>query len=205
MDQTLRAMSDARTVRTLDRLVLFWVALWIVLGAATGITLWRASELGDTVSSSGTTLTTVGTTLRDLSELPLIPDRPGEIGTEVQESAAEITVRGQEVKRQLRLLGVLLGIAVVGIPVTPIVGLYLPLRVRRQREITRLRESLRARPDDEALDAWLEGRARSTLAYEEVERVTRENDGDRVSVSRALADAELRRLGLRRPAAAGTA
>ncbi len=197
-------MSDARTVRTLDRLVLFWVALWIVIGAATGITLWRAAELGDTVSRSGTTLTTVGTTLRDLSELPLIPDRPGEIGTEVQESAAEITVRGQEVKRQLRLLGVLLGIAVVGIPVTPIVGLYLPLRVRRQREITRLRKSLRAHPDDEALDAWLADRARSALAYEEVERVARENEGDRVSVSRALADAELRRLGLRRPSVSGT-
>ena len=54
-------MSDERTVHILDRLVLFWVALWIVLGAATGITLWRAAELGDTVSSSGTTLTTVGT------------------------------------------------------------------------------------------------------------------------------------------------
>ena len=198
-------MSDARTVRTLDRLVLFWVALWIVIGVATGITLWRAAELGDTVSRSGTTLTTVGTTLRDLSELPLIPDRPGEIGTEVQDSAAEITVRGQEVKRQLRLLGVLLGIAVVGIPVTPIVGLYLPLRVRRQREITRLRESLRAHSDDAALDAWLAHRARSTLAFEEVERVTRENQGDRVSVCRALADAELRRLGLRRPSVSDTA
>jgi len=197
-------MSDERTVRTLDRLVLFWVALWIVLGAATGITLWRAAELGDTLSRSGTTLTTVGTSLRDLSELPLIPDRPGEVGTEVQKSAAEITVRGQEVKSQLRLLGVLLGIAVVGIPVTPIVGLYLPLRVRRRREITRLRESLRTHPDDEALDGWLAGRARGTLAYEEVERVTRESEGDRGSISRALADAELRRLGLRRPSVAGT-
>ncbi len=198
-------MSDERTVHILDRLVLFWVALWIVLGAATGITLWRAAELGDTVSSSGTTLTTVGTSLRDLSELPLIPDRPGEVGAEVQKSAAEITVRGQEVKRQLRLLGVLLGIAVVGIPVTPIVGLYLPLRIRRRREVTRLRESLRTHPEDEALVAWLADRARGTLAYEEVERLTSDSGGDPGRISRALADAELRRLGLRAPSAAGTA
>ena len=52
-------------------------------------------------------------------------------------------LRGQEVKSQMRLLGVLLGIALVGIPVTPIVGLYLPLRLRRSREIAGLQRALR--------------------------------------------------------------
>ena len=116
MKSTIRVMSDEWSVRTLDRLVVFWVVLWIVLGAATGITLWRAADLGDTLTTSGNTLTAVGQSLRDLSELPLIPDRPGEVGANVQESAAQITVRGQEVKSQMRLLGVLLGIALVGIP-----------------------------------------------------------------------------------------
>ncbi len=199
MKPTIRVMSDEWSVRTLDRLVVFWVILWFVLGAVTGITLWRAADLGDTLTSSGNTLTAVGQSLRDLSELPLIPDRPGEVGANVQESAAQITVRGQEVKSQMRLLGVLLGIALVGIPVTPIVGLYLPLRLRRGREIARLRSALRDHPDDPEMDNWLAERARSSLVFEEVSRIAREASGDRRAVQRGLADAELRRLGLRRP------
>lgn len=199
MTPTLRAMSDERSVRTLDRLVVFWVILWIVVGAAATITLWRAADLGDTLTSSGTTLTAIGQSLRDLSELPLIPDRPGEIGASVQESAAQITVRGQEVKSQMRLLGVLVGIALVGIPVTPILGLYLPLRVRRGREVARLKRALREHPDDDELDHWLAERARSSLVFEEVSRITRRSAGDQRAVQRGLADAELSRLGLRRP------
>lgn len=198
MQSTLRAISDQRALRALDRLVVFWVVLWVVLGIATGITLWRAADLGDTVSRSGSSLTTIGESLRDLSDLPLIPDRPGEIGTEVQGSASEITARGQEVKRELRLLGVLLGIAVIGIPVTPIVGLYLPLRLRRRREVAQLRRTLRDHDGEEALDRWLAERARGSLVFEDVARIDADSGGDRQAATRALADAELARLGLRR-------
>ena len=200
MTTTLRAMSDPWSVRTLDRLVVFWVALWFVLGAATGITLWRAADLGDTLTNSGNTLTAVGQSLRDLSDLPLIPDRPGEVGADVQKSGAQITLRGQEVKKQMRVLGVLLGIALVGIPVTPILGLYLPLRLRRSREVTRLKTALREHPDDDDLDDWLAERARASLDFEQVTRTAREHHGDQRAVQRSLADAELSRLGLRRPA-----
>ena len=198
MTSTIRAMSDDWSVRTLDRLVVFWAILWIVLGAATGITLWRAADLGDTLTSSGNTLTAVGQSLLDLSELPLIPDRPGEVGANVQESAAQITVRGQEVKSQMRLLGVLLGIALVGIPVTPIVGLYLPLRLRRSRETAHLKQALRDHPDDDELDRWLAERARASLVFDEVSRIVHRGASDERAVQRRLADAELSRLGLRR-------
>ncbi len=193
-------MSDQRALRSFDRLVVFWVVLWVVLGVATGVTLWRASELGDTVSNSGRTLGTVGKSLSDLSDLPLVPERPGEIGEEVQTSGAEITARGDEVKRELRLLGVLLGIAIIGIPVTPIVGLYLPLRLRRAREVKQLRRSLRAHGDDPGLDRWLAHRARGALTYEEVAQIESAAGDDPRRGDRALADAELRRMGLRRPA-----
>ncbi len=192
-------MSDQRALRNLDRLVVFWVVLWVVLGVATGVTLWRASDLGDTVSSSGRTLGTVGSSLSDLSDIPLVPERPGEIGKEVQASAADITTRGEEVKRELRLLGVLLGISIVGIPVTPVVGLYLPLRLRRAREVKRLRRTLRDHDDDRGLDRWLAHRARAALYYDEVAQIAAAADGDPRREDRALADAELKRLGLRRP------
>ena len=201
MKSTLRAMNDERSVRNLDRLVVFWVVLWLVLGVATGVTLWRAADLGDTLTRSGNTLTDVGQSLRDLSALPLVPDRPGEVGASVQQSGAEITVRGQEVKSQMRLLGVLLGIALVGIPVTPIVGLYVPLRLSRGREISGLKRALLERPGDEELDRWLAERARASLTYDQVARISREAEGDPATIQRSLADAELGRLGLVRPAA----
>lgn len=199
MQTTLRATTDQRTVHTMDRLVVFWVALWVVLGVATGVTLWRAADLGDTVASSGTSLNTVGEGLRDLSKLPLIPDRPAELGKTVQKSAAEITQRGGEVKSLLRLLGVLLGIAIIGIPVTPIVGVYLPMRLERAREIDQLKRTVAEHPADARLDQWLAERAKASLVYEDYERIVDDARGDRTKALRDLADAELHRLGVPRP------
>ncbi len=145
MSTTIRVAADHRTLRLLDAAVLFWVVLWVVIGAWTGVTLWRAADVGDTVASSGRSLVSVGEGLQSLSAVPLVGDRPAEIGTEVTETAGEISERGDEVKGQLRQLGVVLGIAVVGIPVTPVVGLYLPLRLRRGREVAGIRRHLQPR------------------------------------------------------------
>lgn len=199
MRATLRA-SDSHTVHTLDGLVIFWVLLWTVLGVLTGLSIWRAADTGDTISSSGRALSSVAGGLVDLSDLPLIPARPGEIGREVAVSADDITARGQEVKQQLHELAVLLGIVIVSFPLSPVVGFYLPMRVRRGRDLGRLRRLLRTRQDDPGLDSYLAGHARLTLSYEQISELVdltkpELSDEDR----RALADAELSRLGLTRP------
>ena len=68
------------------------------------------------------------------------------------------------------------------------------------REISGLKRALRDHPGDDELDNWLAERARASLVFEEVSRIARERAGDRRAIQRGLADAELRRLGLRRPA-----
>ncbi len=200
MPSTLRA-ADSRRIHTWDSLVLFWVVLWIVLGAWTGYTLWKTADTGDTITGSADALSTVGEALQDLSALPLIPERPGEIGGEVTTTATEIAQRGQEIKGQLRQLGLLLGIAIVGIPVSPVLGLYLPLRMTRRREIKALRREIGERPDDAGLDRYLAHHARMSLSYAQVEDALAESDdgASEAELNRALADAELHRLGLRRP------
>ncbi|QZY29189.1 hypothetical protein [Nocardioides coralli] len=177
------------TARTLDGAVLFWCVLWCVLGVWTGVTLWQAADVGETISSSGRSLTKVGEGLQGLSDIPVIGEGPGEVGAEVAGTGAEITDRGAEVQGQLRLLGIFIGVAVVGIPVTPVLGLYLPLRVRRAREVALVRRQLEEHGDDPGFDRHLADRARLVLTYDEVARL----DSDR-----ALADAELARLGLAR-------
>lgn len=189
--------ADHKTVRLLDGVVVFWCVFWCVIGVWTGLTLWAAGDVGDTISSSGRSLTSVGEGLQGLSDLPVVGERPGEIGADVTATAADITSRGGEVKGQLRTLAVLLGISVVGIPVSPVLGLYLPLRWRRGQEVAMIRRHLRDHGDDPGLDAYLADRARAALSYDEVARLDARparRDGDRV-----LADAELTRLGISRP------
>lgn len=203
MPATFREV-DSRTVRTWDGLVLFWVVLWIVLAGWTGLTLWQTADTGDTISTSGVALHSVGQSLRDLSDLPLVPDRPGEIGREVVTTADQITVRGQEIKAQLHQLALLLGITIAGISVAPVLGFYLPLRMRRHRDVVRLRAEIARWPDDEGLDRHLAERARRSLTYDEITRLVAApadphlESGD----ARRLADAELARLAVRRPSPA---
>lgn len=185
-----------------DGLVLFWVVLWSVLGVMTGVTLWHAADAGDSISSSGRALDSVGRSLQDLASLPLVPERPGKLGTEIVGTAADISERGQQVKGQLHELGILLGVAVVGIPVMPVLGFYLPLRLLRRREVNSVRMAIRRGPD-EVLDRILAERARASLPFDVVVGLlTGEGHGSRDSDStRRLADAELSRLGLVRPTA----
>lgn len=198
MEQTLRA--DARAVRVWDGFVVFWVTLWMVLGVWTGVTLWQASDTGDTITTSGDALATVGGALESLAEIPVVGEGPGEIGREVSATASDISERGQEVKAELRRLSLLLGVSIVALPLMPVLGFYLPLRLawrRRQREV---RRALETHADDEALDAYLAGRARSSFSWSELHeiRTAATGDGGR-GEDRALADAELARLGLTRP------
>lgn len=195
---SLRVAADHQTVRLLDGVVLFWVVLWCVLGVWTGITLWQAADVGDTIRASGESLSAVGDGLQGLSDLPVVPERPGEIGQSVSEAAIDITARGTEVKGQLRLLGVFLGIAIVGIPVSPVFGLYVPLRVRRSREVAGIRRALREHGQDPGFDHYLADRARGWLSYAEVARLA-PADASGSDADRRLADAELARLGVTRP------
>lgn len=192
---------DSRTLRTWDGLVLFWVVLWVVLAGWTGLTLWQTADTGDTISSSGVALHSVGQSLRDLADLPLVPDRPGEIGGQVVTTADQITERGQEIKSQLHQLALLLGMAIAGISIAPVLGFYVPLRARRHRDVVRLRAEIGRWPDDEGLDRYLAERARRSLSYDEITRLVADPAEPRLESEdvRRLADAELERLAVRRP------
>lgn len=195
---------DGRTLRIWDGLVIFWVVFWVVLAGWTGLLIWQTADTGDTISTSGHSLHSVGQSLVDLSELPLVPDRPGEVGHEVVSSADQITQRGQEIKNQLHRLALLLGISILGVALTPVAGFYLPLRLHRHREVVRVRAELDRRPDDEGLDRYLAERARRWMPYDDIVRLVADPadpNADAAAVRR-LADAELARLSVRRPSSA---
>jgi hypothetical protein len=198
MSQPIRT-ADSSTIRLLDGILVAWLAVWLTVGIWSGYTIWHLSDLGDTVSSSGRALGSAGEALQSLGSIPVVGERPGELGRQTVTTGAEITLRGQEVKGQLRQLSLLLGLAICLIPTTPVVGLYLPLRLSRGREVNGLRRALRDHGDDEGFDRYLAERALRNLPYADVQALVGDpwraiSEGR----SRELADAELARLGVRR-------
>lgn len=196
--------TDARTLSLLDGLVATWFVLWLVVGAWSGITMWQLSGLGDTVTSSGRAIGSAGEALQSLDAIPVVGDRPAEVGRRSAAAGAEIATRGHDVKGQLRRLSLLLGLSIGLIPTTPVAGLYLPLRLARRREVRELRRALRHHGEDPGLDRYLAQRALRELSYVET-RTLVGADGPALDATvldvpylRPLADAELRRLGLSR-------
>lgn len=189
--------ADTSTVRLFDGLIGFWLVLWLVIGGWTGYTIWELSVLGDTVTRSGEAIGSAGDALGSLSGVPVIGDDTGQVGEEVVGAGQDIAARGQTVKSQLRQLAILLGLAIAVMPTTPVLGLYLPLRNARRREVGALSRSLQRHPDDARLERYLAERAVRSLPFDEVESLVGDpwralHEGD----TRALAAAELRRLGL---------
>ncbi|CAN5609558.1 hypothetical protein BH24ACT11_BH24ACT11_17980 [soil metagenome] len=201
MSGSLRS-ADQSSVRSLDGLVAFWLVLWLVMGAWTGYTMWQLSELGDTLTSSGEALESAGTALDALGGVPVVGDRTAELGKQVVDTAADVTRSGGEFKARFRVLAVLIGVSIAAIPTTPVVGLYLPLRLQRRRDLANLRDALAADGDSPRLQRYLAGRAIAALPYTKLTRISDDPWRDlETGHTEALAAAELRRLGLRPPAA----
>ncbi len=201
MDLFVRSATPA-TLRRLDSLVLFWLALWLVIGGWVGYTLWQVSDAGDTITASGRAIGSSGDALESLDGVPVVGDRTAELGDEIAAAGDDIAVRGQEVRSQLRQLSVLLGLTIVLLPATPVLGLYVPARNARRRDVEEVRRLVAGSTDDVVTDRYLAERAVRRLSPGAVLRV----DSDPWQAiaeghTRPLADAELRRLGVRRPGA----
>lgn len=192
--------ADEATVRLLDGLVIFWLVLWLVVGAWSGFTIWQLSGLGDTITTSGNALKSTGEALQTVGQAPVVGEGPGELGDEVVTTAEDVAGRGQEIRTQLRVLSLLLGLSIMVMPTTPVLGLYLPLRLARRRDADELRTALAERGRDTMLDRYLAERALNVLPYAAVRAISADPWQD-IASGRcgALADAELERLGLRRP------
>lgn len=191
--------ADDLTIRLIDGAVLFWVVVWLTIGTWSGITFWQLADIGDTITNSGQAIRSAGEGLVHIGNLPIIGDKAGGVGNDAVTASADIATRGQEIKQQLHQLAWLLGLSIIFMPTTPVVGMYLPLRLARRRERADLMKALRVREDEQLLDRYLAARAMENLSFTEIRAVTAAAGPDLSdSDARSLADAELARLGLRR-------
>ncbi len=186
-------------VRILDGLVVSWVILWLVVGGVTAYEVRQLTSISDSAEASARAADRAGEALLALRGLPLVGEDAGELGDEVQAAADEVLVNAAESRTTVRRLGVLLGMSVALIPLSPVLWVYLPPRLVHRADVAALRRRLASAPLDPALAAYLACRAVGRLPYQDLRRLTDDPVGDLQSGrTETLARAELSRLGLQR-------
>ena len=174
-----------------------WVVVWLVVGVVTGIQVRNLTEVSDSIVESGNALDSAGIALQDIGRLPIVGERPRELGDQVRRTAAEIHQAGTSSRETVRWVSVLLGVALVLIPVVPIVAVYVSLRTARSRRRRALARALSEPQPDPVLEQFLALHAVQNLPYDTLRRVSADPWGDLQRGSyRRLANAELTRLGL---------
>ncbi len=188
--------SDHKTITLMDGIAVFWIILWLVIAGLTSYEIWSLSRLSDSAQVSAGAVDRAGQALQGLGELPLVGAESGELGTEIRTAAADITESAERTREDVHQLSVLLGVSIFLIPSSPVLGLYVPLRVRHRRDVAALRRRATIDGDDVSFQAYLAQRALTDMTYDELLAVSSDPAGD-VAQGRhsALAAAELDRLG----------
>ncbi len=186
-----------RRRRALSVVVALWVVLWLVVGAVTGLQVRQLTVVSDSLVESADALDVAGIALQDIGRLPVVGDRPEALGNQVRETALEIDRAGAASRETVRTVSVLLGLALILIPVVPVVAVYLPLRRAGTPERKAVKRALADGGHEPVLEEFLAHRAVQNLPYDTLREVSADPWGDlRRGSFRRLANAELTRLGL---------
>jgi hypothetical protein len=124
---------DAGTLRLLDGALMFWVVLWLVIGAWAGYLIWQLTALSASTVESGRSLGVAADALTNLGSVPVVGDASKEFGDRIGATAAQVVDAGHQADRSIRGLAVLIGLAVALGPSAPVLLFYLPARLRLRR------------------------------------------------------------------------
>ena len=114
--------------------VALWVALWLVVGAWTGVEVWRLSDLTRTVADSGEALGEAGQALQSLDPVPLVGEQAADLGARVRDNGVDVVAGAQEARGSFRRLAVLLGVTIAFVPTVPVVVMHRVLRRQPDRQ-----------------------------------------------------------------------
>ena len=130
-------------MRLVDAALVAWVIAWIGLGVAVGIEMHRLSDLSNTVSVDGRAINSVGSSLTSLADLPVVGDVAARAGRQAQRAGQSAVASGESSRGAIGTLSVLLAIAVALLPTVPILAVYVPWRLNRQRRTQAVRVAVR--------------------------------------------------------------
>jgi hypothetical protein len=198
------AFLSARAMRWLNVSLAIWAALWIGVAAYTAYEVAALRSLSDTVVKAGAATESTGHALAAISHVPFVGGQIGHLAAQAIAAGASARSSGASTATTIDQLAVLFGIAIALIPTVPLLALYVPLLRSWRRDRRAVRQAV-ARWDGEAgLEEFLARRALAHMRFDELRGLG--YDGTEGSAPSAdLAAAELRRLGLDRPARRGVA
>ena len=193
---SIEARIPQRSIVAIDVLVVLWTVVWIVLGVAVGTFVERLGAVGDGLEDAGQAIGRAGEAVGQLSDMPLVGEGFSDVAAEIQGVGRDTVTRGRSVEHDVDRLALLIGMSLALAPTLPILAVWVPPRVSRERERHALRGSLR-RGDGAAL-AYLANRAVATRLFRELRAVSDDPIADLAAGRHeALASLELDHLSLR--------
>jgi hypothetical protein len=191
---------SARSVRLIDIGVIVWVVVWVGLGVLIWHDIRAQTQLSGDVIKVGTAVKDTGQALSVVGGLPLVGGSIGEFAAKIEKLGAEVEASGQDSRSGIERIAVIAGLGVGILPAAMILFLYLPVRVRWRRYVGAIAHALLGSAGEPAFEQYLARRAADTLPWDHL-RALSDDPWQAIAGGdyRALADAELARLGLRRP------
>ena len=191
---------SARAVRWIDIGVIVSVVVWVALGVLIWHDIRAQTQLSADVIKIGTAVTDTGQALGVVGGLPLVGGSIGEFAAKIEKMGAEVAASSEDSRAGIERTAVIAGLGVGILPAALALFLYLPVRIRWRRYVGAVADALPGAAGGPAFEQYLARRAADTLPWNRLRALS--DDPWRAIASgdyRALADAELARLGLRRP------
>jgi hypothetical protein len=191
---------NVRTVRWLDVAVLVWIVVWCALGALIWHDILAQRRLSDNVIKIGLAMKDTGEALAVVGGLPLVGGGISEFAARITASGVEVESSGRDSRDSITRVGLVSGFGVAVLPAAMVLFLYLPIRIGWRREVAAVAAALARQGGDVGFEHYLAQRAVYALPWDRLQALT--GDPWRAIAAgdyRALADAELARLGLVRP------
>ncbi len=192
---------SAGSVRWTDIGVAVWIAVWVVLGVLVWHEIGAQAQLADDVIKVGGAVQDTGKALGAVGGLPLVGGQIGGFADGIRTVGADVQSSGQNSLAAIHRTAVAAGLGAGILPAALVLLLYLPARLRWRRDVRAVAAGLRGAAGDPAFEQYLARRAVDALSWEDLRAMTADPWAALAAgETRALADAELERLGLRRSA-----
>ena len=189
---------SAGTVRTIDVLLVFWVAFWLWVGWTVNDRVNDMSSLADGVVNTGEAIGDVGDRLGELADVPVVGPIFQGIAEGINGVAEETIERGEDGRNAVNRTALALGVLFALTPTLPLLLIWVPIRIAWGRDRSAVRQGL-ARADS-SFRGYLAHRAVASQPYRRLAAVSSDPYGD-LAAGRfdGLASLELKRLGLTSP------
>jgi hypothetical protein len=155
-----------RSIVAIDLLVLTWTILWVVMGVTVGTFVAQLGAIGDGLQDAGRAIGRAGDAVGELADVPLVGEGFAAVASEIRDVGLETQADGRSVESDIDRLAWLIGASLALAPTLPVLAVWVPPRVSRERERHALRRSLR-RADGAAL-GYLANRAVATRGFREL-------------------------------------